>query len=85
MSGIALLFVVLAVMVVVVVIGLVLLMASSRSDSSVASERAELVRLRELVADLKDIAYDHKELDSSLSTILIDRIRSYERNQRELP
>ncbi|HET7689891.1 MAG TPA: hypothetical protein VFK41_05915 [Nocardioidaceae bacterium] len=65
--------------------GLVLLMLTSRSDSGVASDRAELAGLRELVADLKDIAYDHRELDSALATILIDRIRTYERQQRELP
>lgn len=65
--------------------GLLLVMLTSRSDSGVASDRAELAGLRELVADLKDIAYDHRELDSALSTILIDRIRTYERQQRELP
>ena len=65
--------------------GLLLVMLTSRSDSGVASDRAELAGLRELVADLKDIAYDHRELDSALSTILIERIRTYERQQRELP
>ena len=65
--------------------GLLLVMLTSRSDSGVAGDRAELAGLRELVADLKDIAYDHRELDSALSTILIDRIRTYERQQRELP
>ncbi len=68
------------------VVGVVLVaMLSSRSDSGAARERAELVALRELVADLKDIAYDHRELDSSLATILVDRIRTYERGRRELP
>lgn len=81
-AGVLLLGVVLAVL---IFGALLLIMSNSRSDSGVASERAELAALRELVADLKDIAYDHRELDSALSTILIDRIRTYERQRRELP
>ncbi|HSE71946.1 MAG TPA: hypothetical protein VLA97_14380 [Nocardioidaceae bacterium] len=47
-------------------------------------ERLELNRLRELVDDLKDTAWDHRELDSPLSTIVIDKIREHERRSREL-
>jgi hypothetical protein len=47
-------------------------------------ERAELEDLRALVDDLKETAWDHRELDSPLSTIVIDKIRSYERHRREL-
>ena len=47
-------------------------------------ERAELEDLRALVDDLKETAWDHRELDSPLSTILIDKIRTYERHRREL-
>jgi hypothetical protein len=47
-------------------------------------ERAELEDLRTLVDDLKETAWDHRELDSPLSTILIDKIRTYERHRREL-
>ncbi len=47
-------------------------------------ERAELDALRELVDDLKETAWDHRELDSPLATIIIDKIRSHERRGREL-
>lgn len=47
-------------------------------------ERDELVGLRGLVDDLKDTAWDHRELDSALSTIIIDKIREHERRRREL-
>ena len=45
-------------------------------------ERAELLGLRELVDDLKETAWEHRELDSALSTIIIDKIRTHERQQR---
>jgi hypothetical protein len=77
--------IILLVLTVLVVAALLLTMLTSRSDSGAAREHAELAGLRELVADLKDIAYDHRELDSALSTIIVDRIRTYERSQRELP
>ena len=47
-------------------------------------ERNELNQLRALVDDLKETAWDHRELDSALSTIMIDKIREYERRGREL-
>jgi hypothetical protein len=47
-------------------------------------ERAELDALRLLVDDLKETAWDHRELDSPLATIVIDKIRTYERRGREL-
>jgi hypothetical protein len=47
-------------------------------------ERVELERLRNLVDDLKETAWDHRELDSALATIIIDKIRSHERRGREL-
>lgn len=47
-------------------------------------ERAELDGLRGLVDDLKETAWDHRELDSALSVIMIDKIREYERRRREL-
>ena len=43
--------------------------------------RGEVLELRALVGRLKDLAWDHRELDSALSTILIDEIRTYERKQ----
>jgi hypothetical protein len=47
-------------------------------------ERGELEALRTLVDDLKETAWEHRELDSPLSTIVIDKIRSHERHIREL-
>lgn len=47
-------------------------------------ERSELDGLRGLVDDLKETAWEHRELDSALSTIMIDKIREYERRRREL-
>lgn len=47
-------------------------------------EREELVGLQGLVDDLKDTAWDHRELDSALSTIILDKIREHERRRREL-
>lgn len=47
-------------------------------------ERIELNRLRALVDDLKETAWDHRELDSALATIMIDKIRAHERRGREL-
>jgi hypothetical protein len=47
-------------------------------------ERAELDALRALVDDLKETAWEHRELDSALATIMIDKIRAHERRGREL-
>lgn len=47
-------------------------------------DRAELDGLRSLVDDLKETAWEHRELDSALSTIIIDKIRTHERRNREL-
>lgn len=59
---------------------------ATRSDldaRSVEAVRREIVGLRALVGDLKDLAWDHRELDPNLSTIIIDEIRSYERRELE--
>ncbi len=47
-------------------------------------ERQELEGLRALVDDLKETAWEHRELDSPLSTIVIDKIRTYEHHRRDL-
>lgn len=47
-------------------------------------ERAELDALRLLVDDLKETAWDHRELDSPLADIIIDKVRTHERRRREL-
>lgn len=45
--------------------------------------RHEITGLRALVANLKDTAWDHRELDPNLSTIIIDEIRAYEKRELE--
>lgn len=79
-------------LVAVVVVVLLVVMATSRSDShamrdqvELGAARQELADLRILVDDLRELAYEHRELDSALSTLLVDRIRTYERRNRELP
>lgn len=66
---------------VAVVVGLVVTMSAQNRLS--AAEQAELARLRTLVEDLKELAWDHRELDPDLSTIVIDTIRSSERRGRD--
>ncbi|MGZ4436558.1 MAG: hypothetical protein ACXVXE_10015 [Nocardioidaceae bacterium] len=70
--------------VVVLVVGLAvhLLTRNTAALSLGQRERAELADLRALVDDLKETAWVHRELDSALSTIIIDMIRSYERRDR---
>lgn len=46
-------------------------------------ERAELEKYRALVDDLKETAWDHREIDPALSTIMIDKIRTFERHKHE--
>jgi len=58
--------------------------ASAAGPSLDRRERAELNALRGLVDDLKETAWDHRELDSPLATIVIDKIRAHERRTREL-
>jgi len=58
--------------------------AGTASRALNQQERNELNQLRALVDDLKETAWDHRELDSALSTIMIDKIREYERRGREL-
>ncbi len=48
---------------------------------SLEALRREVGGLRRLVDRLKDLAWDHRELDSPLSTIVIDEIRTHERGQ----
>ncbi|MBM7784674.1 hypothetical protein [Tenggerimyces flavus] len=47
----------------------------------VSGLRKERARLRELVARVKDIAWDQRELDPNLSTVIIDEIRIYEKKE----
>ena len=59
-------------------------MTTAPSQALDRRERAELEALRVLADDLKETAWDHRELDSPLSTIVIDKIREHERRRREL-
>lgn len=49
--------------------------------ATVDAVRAEITALRALVARIKDIAWDQRELDPNLSTIVIDEIRTYEKKE----
>ena len=75
----------LGLLVVVLFVGLAvhLLSRNTAALSLGQQEREELADLRALVDDLKQTAWDHRELDSALSTIIIDTIRSYERRSRD--
>lgn len=48
-----------------------------------ARDLVELENLRALVEDLKETAWDHRDIDPDLSTILIDKIRSFERTRHD--
>ncbi len=49
--------------------------------ATVEAVRRKDLELRELVARIKDIAWDNRELDPALSTIIIDEIRTYEKKE----
>jgi hypothetical protein len=76
----------LGVLLLVGVVGLMVFLFSAGAASRTLNrqERDELIRLRALVDDLKETAWDHRELDSPLATIMIDKIRTHERRGREL-
>jgi len=46
-------------------------------------DRAELERLRAFIDDLKETAWDHRDIDPALSTIFIDKIRTFERDRNQ--
>lgn len=61
---------------------------STATQAAVDAEAVEAVRhevlaLRALVGRIKDIAWDHRELDSTLATIVVDEIRTYEKKELE--
>lgn len=56
--------------------------ARDRLDAeAVEKVRHEILGLRGLVARIKDLAWDNRELDPALSTIIIDEIRTYEKKE----
>jgi hypothetical protein len=50
---------------------------------AVEAVRREVLGMRALVGRIKDTAWDHRELDSALATIIVDEIRTYERKELE--
>ena len=73
-------------LIVLAMLWLVFRLLNQPGDQSALSqrERTELNQLRSLVDDVKETAWDHRELDSPLATIIIDQIRAHERRNREL-
>lgn len=47
-------------------------------------EKAELLLARKVIANVKELAYDYRDLDTNLSYRLLDTIAEYER-KKELP
>ena len=54
---------------------------SQLTAESVETVRREIAELRALTARIKDLAWDNRELDPALSTIIIDEIRTYEKKE----
>jgi len=84
------LFLLLAVLGVVVVVAAVIAVSGRPAVPTLpdgtpvnARDLAELENLRVLVDDLKETAWDHREIDPDLSTILIDKIRTFERHKHD--
>lgn len=70
----------------VVLVAIVGLAAYSRVNDRARALEAENRRLRATLEDVKELAWSHRELDSPLSTIIIDSIRSAQRERTpELP
>lgn len=74
------------VLAVVIGIGLVAFFRSL-AEERVRSAEARAARLELLLDEVKELAWSHRELAPELSTIIIDTIRTTERNdrRRELP
>ena len=70
----------------VVLVALVRAAGDALGSGRLAEEQqAELARLTALVEDLRELAWDHREIDPDLSTIVLDAIRSSERDKRRNP
>jgi hypothetical protein len=56
------------------------------AQARVRAAQAEARRLETLVEDVKELAWSHRELDPALATIIIDTIRTAQReDRRQLP
>jgi hypothetical protein len=74
--------------VVAVVIGVLLvLFFRSMAEERVRAAEAETRRLANLLDEVKELAWSHRDIAPEVSTIIIDTIRSAERGdrRRELP
>lgn len=49
--------------------------------ATLAAIRREITELRALVSRVKDIAWDQRDVDPALSTIIIEEIREHERRE----
>lgn len=54
-----------------------------RQQQMPRNDRKRLQELEALVTNLRELAYQHRELDSTLSTIITDEIRTFENHQRK--
>ena len=70
----------------VIAVGLILFFRSIAEERARAAE-ARAVRLELLLDEVKELAWSHRDIAPELSTIIIDTIRTTERNdrRRELP
>ncbi len=55
-----------------------------RREEVLDAQRRALTAER-FIDRLKELAWDHRDVDPALATILIDEIRQFERKNRELP
>ena len=75
---------VIALILAVVAITLVLFFRSMASEQ-VRTAQTESRRLQSALDDVKEVAWSNRDIAPDLSTIIIDTIRSAERNHPELP
>ena len=69
----------------VLVAGVVVLFFRSLAREQVRTAEAQTRRLQVALDDVKSLAWDHRDIAPELSTIIIDSVRSVERNRPELP
>lgn len=78
--GFIMLMVVLALGLIGAIVAITLQFARSREVGSRRANRA-LAEANQTLEDVKNIAYEHMALDSSLSHIIIDRINEHKRKE----
>lgn len=58
-----------------VVVGLLLGKYLNRTNTIARKEKRELLELRDLVDRVSDIAFEHREIEPAVTTIIIDEVR----------